>query len=193
MPPLILASTSRYRRELLSRLGVPFTAIAPGCDEDRVKLDTALSPRQVAETLAALKASSIAATRPDAAVIGSDQLVAFNGRILGKAGTPERAAAQLQAMNGAEHELITAVHIAHPGGIERHTAIARLRMRRLTPEQIARYVAADQPLDCAGSYKLECRGIALFERIDCEDQSAIVGLPLLWLTAALARLGCELP
>lgn len=191
-PPLILASTSRYRKELLERLGLPFQAEAPGVDEDAIK-GAGLVPRQIAETLAERKAMAVATRHPGAVVIGSDQLAALDGQVLGKAGSRERAVGQLRAMRGRTHELITAVCVVHPGGTERHTAIASLAMRQLDDAALERYVAADNPLDCAGSYKLECRGIALFERIDCDDHSSIVGLPLLWLSGALARLGYSLP
>lgn len=190
--PLILASTSRYRRELLERLGVAFAVEAPGVDEDEIK-GAGLAPLRVAETLAERKAAAVAARHPQAVVIGSDQLAALGDRVLGKPGTPERALDQLRAMRGQTHELITAVNVHHPGGCERHVAIARLTMRGLDEAALARYVAADQPLDCAGSYKLERRGVALFERIDCDDHSSIIGLPLLWLTATLARLGYPVP
>jgi len=192
MPPLLLASTSRYRKELLERLGLPFQAVAPQVDEDAVK-GGGLAPQQVAEVLAERKAAAVAARHPEAVVIGSDQLVALDGEVLGKAGTRERAVEQLRALRGRTHELLTAVCILHPGPARRHTAIARLTMRQLDDAALARYVAADDPVDCAGSYKLECRGIALFSRIDCEDHSAIVGLPLLWLSAALAQLGYPVP
>jgi septum formation protein len=191
-PPLILASTSRYRKELLGRLGLAFTAEAPGVDEDAIK-GAGLAPRQVAETLAGRKAAAVVGRHPGAVVIGSDQLVALDGDVLGKAGTREAAVAQLRRMRGRTHELITAVSIIHPGGTLEHTAIARLAMRDLADDALARYVVADDPVDCAGSYKLECRGIALFARIDCDDHSSIVGLPLLWLTGALAGLGYPVP
>lgn len=193
MPPLILASTSRYRKELLGRLGLPFQAVAPGVDEEAIK-GAGLAPQQVAETLAERKAVAIAQRHPDAVVIGSDQLVALDGQVLGKAGTPERAVAQLCAMRGRTHELVTAVCVIQPGVTpHRHTAIARLSMRNLDDAALERYVAADTPVDCAGSYKLECRGIALFDRVDCDDHSAIIGLPLIWLSGLLGRLGYPVP
>lgn len=193
MPPLILASTSRYRRELLARLGTPFACEAPGVDEDAVKADAGLSPRQVAETLAERKARAVAARHPGAVVIGSDQLAHLDGAVLGKPGDEARACAQLARLAGRTHELVTAVCLVHPGGVEHHTDLARLSMRPLDAAAIARYVAADRPLDCAGAYKLECRGIALFAAIACADHTAITGLPLMWTAGALTRLGYAVP
>jgi septum formation protein len=196
VPPLVLASTSRYRRTLLERLGVPFTAIAPACDEESLK-DPGLAPQALAEHLAEAKAASIAGQRPEAVVIGSDQLAAveLDGRwtILGKPGTPARAVDQLAMMSGRTHLLITAMVVARGTERWRHCDITRLTMRRLDRAALERYVTADQPLDCAGAYKLECRGIALFERIDSADASAITGLPLLALTRILATLGYAIP
>lgn len=192
MPPLILASTSRYRKELLLRLGIPFACEAPGVDEDAVKAQ-GHAPHALAEVLAARKAGAVAARHPGAVVIGSDQLVADGPHVLGKAGSRDRAEAQLRSLRGRTHELVTAVHVIHPDGAESHLALARLTMRNLADAAIARYVAADDPVDCAGSYKLECRGIALFSAIACDDHSGITGLPLIWLTGVLARLGYEVP
>jgi len=194
--PLILASTSRYRRALLERLGVPFTAVAPACDEDALK-DPRLAPQALAEFLAEAKAASIARQQPDAVVIGSDQLAAVEvdgaWTILGKPGTAARAVDQLALLSGRTHVLITALVVARGEERWRHTDRTRLTMRRLDRAALERYVTADQPLDCAGAYKLECRGIALFDAIDSADASAITGLPLLALTRILAGLGYAVP
>jgi septum formation protein len=193
-PPLILASTSRYRRDLLGRLGVAFTATTPRCDEEALKAGMgALAPRPLAEALAEAKARSLLPEAAASAVIGSDQLVEIDGRILGKPGTAEAAQAQLQAMSGREHRLVTALCVLHAGRTWRHTDVARLTMRALDPWQIERYVARDQPLDCAGAYKLEAGGVALFSAIACDDHSAITGLPLLALTRILAEIGFAIP
>lgn len=192
MTPVILASTSPYRRELLDRLGIAYAAQAPACDEEALK-DPSLAPQALAERLAEAKALSLAAAHPDAAIIGSDQVCALDTRILGKPGTAERAREQLAAMSGRPHRLITAVAVAHRGQVHRHTAIATLRMRALTADEIARYVERDRPLDCAGSYKLERAGIALFDAIDCDDHTAITGLPLLAVCAMLRRCGVTVP
>lgn len=193
MPDLILASTSRYRKELLARLALPFACEAPGVDEDAVKADASHSPRQVAEILAERKARAVAERHPGAVVIGSDQLAQLDGQVLGKPGSVAGAQQQLARLAGRVHELVTAVCIVHPGGVERLTDIARLRMRALDAAAIARYVEADRPLDCAGAYKLECLGIALFEQVECTDHTAITGLPLIWTGSVLARLGFAVP
>ncbi len=192
MPDLVLASTSPYRRALLERLGLPFAAIAPACDEEALKRPD-LTPRGLAEFLALAKADSLAASHPRAAIIGGDQVATIDGRILGKPGSAAKAVEQLALLAGRTHELITAIVVRHQGRTHAHTDVTRLMMRPLDRAQIERYVAADRPLDCAGSYKLECRGVALFERIESDDHSAIVGLPLIALTRILAGLGFAIP
>ncbi|MFO0903580.1 MAG: nucleoside triphosphate pyrophosphatase [Pirellulales bacterium] len=185
---LLLASTSPYRRALLARLGLPFRVRAPLCDEESLKA-AALSPRELAEHLAFAKADSLAWQEPQATIIGSDQLATFDGRILGKPGSFDAAVEQLLSMSGRPHQLITAFVVLHQAVARRHTDVATLQMRRLTRAEIERYVAADQPFDCAGAYKLEERGITLFERIESADHSAITGLPLIALTTTLRELG----
>ena len=152
------------------------------------------TPRNLAEELARAKAISVAELEPDAVVIGGDQLVSFDGEILGKPGmTEERAISQLLAMAGRSHELITAIHLIHDRKSYAHTDVAILHVRPLTLDEIRRYVEADLPLDCSGSYRLEARGIALFERIESDDHSAIVGVPLIALTSILRTIGFEIP
>lgn len=192
MADLVLASTSRYRRELLARLGLPFRAIAPACDEDALKVP-GMAPEALAAKLALAKAESLRAAEPGAVIIGSDQIAALGDVVLHKPGTSANAEEQLAMLAGRTHALVTAVAIAHPGGVLRHLDVTRLTMRPLAAEQIARYVAADAPLDCAGSYKLEARGIALFSRIESDDHSAITGLPLIAVTSMLASLGFTVP
>ena len=139
------------------------------------------------------KASSLAGEEPGSAIIGCDQLVSFDGRIFGKPGTVDRAVDQLAAMAGQTHELITALVVIRGDETFRHTDVTRLRMRPLSRDAIERYVAADRPLDCAGSYKLESRGIVLFDRIESDDHSAITGLPLIALVTILRELGFAIP
>ena len=193
---LILASTSPYRRELLGRLGLPFRAMAPLCNEEQLK-DPAWTPRDLAERLAEAKARSLEAAHPRATIIGSDQVAAlqYDNRwvILGKPGTPERAVEQLGQLSGRNHLLITALVVLHHGRVLRHTDQTRLSMRDLPRDRLAAYVAADNPVDCAGAYKLEARGITLFDRIASEDHSAITGLPLIALTRLLATCGFVVP
>jgi septum formation protein len=192
MPDLVLASTSRYRRALLERLGVPFRCRPPLLDEDDLKGD-ADEPRALAERLARAKAASLAELEPHAIVIGGDQVLEFEGRVFGKPGSVERAVEQLLALAGRPHHLITALAVRHRGETIVHVDVTTMHMRPLPRTAIERYVAADRPIDCAGSYKLEERGIVLFERIDSGDQTAITGLPLIALTTILRRLGVEIP
>lgn len=189
---LILASTSKYRRALLERLGVPFTCVAPGVDEDAFKA-AGLEPDELARVLAREKTSAVARRHPDAVVIGSDQVCALGDEVLDKPGTRDVALERLGRLAGRTHRLVTAVCVARGDEYREFTDVTHLTMRRVTPEQIARYVDADEPFDCAGGYKLETRGIALFERIESADQTAIVGLPLMALVGTLSSFGFELP
>lgn len=192
MTPIVLASTSPYRRQLLGRLGLPFTCEAPGIDETAAK-DTTSDPMELARTLARQKASAVAGRHPGSMVIGSDQVATIDGEVLDKPGTAPAAVQQLQRLQGRQHTLLTAVAIHRSGETVDFVDVTRLCMRPLTDSEIERYVAADQPLDCAGSYRIEALGISLFAGIDCEDQTAIVGLPLLRLCAELRQLGVPLP
>ncbi len=189
---LILASTSAYRRRLLEQLRLSFRCVAPGVDEAEVQ-SRMPDPLLLAERLAQAKAEAVFARHRDAVVIGSDQLVAFQGRAIGKPGTSTRAVEQLLAMAGREHLLITSVALADRSGVEVETNVTRLWLRRLDVVEAERYVAADAPLDCAGSYKIESLGITLFERIETSDQTAIVGLPLLTVCRMLRSRGFRLP
>ena len=191
---LILASTSPYRRTLMERLGVSFRCVAPPVDEEKLKADLGnLPPRKLAEALATAKAAAVAKIEPDAVVIGADQLVSLDDLIFGKPGTVEIAAGQLSTMAGRTHKLITALCVIAPHGEWHHTNVTLMLMRTLSYEEIARYVAFERPVDCAGGYKLESRGIALFERIETDDQTAIIGLPLMALTSILRSLGLPIP
>jgi septum formation protein len=197
-PDLVLASTSRYRRELLSRLGLPFRTRAPACDEAVVKEQLlagarAIAPERLAAELARAKAESLRDAEPGAAILGSDQVAALGDTVLGKPGSLPAAAAQLATLAGRTHLLVTAVALLHEGRLHQHVDVTRLAMRPLSPLQIERYLAADAPLDCAGSYRLEARGITLFERIESADHTAIVGLPLIAVTSMLAAIGCPIP
>lgn len=185
---VVLASTSVYRRALLERLGVPFRAVAPAVDERAVELP----PRALAQRLSYLKAEAAVSVAPDALIIGSDQVACLDGEVLHKPGTPERARAQLAALAGRTHELITGVCVLDAASGERreHLDVHRITLRALDPAEIADYVARDEPLDCAGSYKIEGLGIALMARIDGDDFTAITGLPLMAVARMLSELGC---
>jgi septum formation protein len=189
---LVLASTSRYRRELLARLGVAFEAIDPGVDEDAFKLE-ARGPEQLVATLALEKARACAALRPAAVLIGGDQCAEIDGETLGKPGTVEQAIAQLGRLSGRTHRLLTALCVmdASSGRELVHVDQHWLTVRGLSGSQIASYVRRDQPLDCAGSYKIESLGVALFERIEGRDPTAITGLPLMKLTEMLMAVGVD--
>ena len=190
---LVLASTSRYRRALLERLGLVHEAVAHRCDEDAYK-DGSLAPDELARTLARAKAESVRSMHLDSFVIGSDQLLNLDGAVLGKPGTKERANAQLAMLSGRTHRLVTALAVITPdGSLHEHLEVHHMRMRTLRAEEIERYVDVDEPLDCAGSYRIERLGIALFERIDGHDFTAIEGMPLLALSNLLRREGFLLP
>jgi septum formation protein len=187
MASLILASTSPYRRELLARLGWPFEARAPLFDEEEAKLRASPVPWERAAFLAKGKAQSLAG--PGCTVIGGDQLVSFEGKTLGKPGHRDKAVDQLASMAGKFHELLTAVCVIHEGQTREWVHTTRLRMRPLSRSQIENYVDLDRPWDAAGSYKFEKHGIALFESVECDDFSAIQGLPLLQLARVLTDFG----
>jgi len=189
--PLILASTSKYRSALLSQLGWPFEALSPGVDEDQLK-NRGLSPTQLAVELAKLKAEAVFKKFPLSCVIGSDQVCMLDGEILSKPGTIDKAVKQLQKMQGIHHELITAVTILSPEGEMSFHNRTLLHMRKLSVEEIRKYVDEDMPIDCAGSYKLESKGIKLFNKIEMDDHTSIIGLPLIQLNNNLLQLGYPL-
>ncbi|WP_202839971.1 Maf family protein [Luteimonas saliphila] len=191
MPGLVLASTSRYRAELLARLRLPFDTARPDVDERPLPGE---APGSLALRLAGAKAEAVSARRPDAVVIGSDQVASCDGQVLGKPGTHEAAIAQLQAMSGREAVFLTAVAVAGPDGATGHALdTTTVRFRPLGDDDIARYVEFEQPLDCAGSFKCEGLGIALFDAIDTRDPTALVGLPLIATARLLRARGFAIP
>ncbi len=194
MRPIVLASTSRYRRELLARLGIPFETAAPAIDEEEEKRrgGAGLPPEELVRWLARRKAESLAERFPDALVIGSDQAVEASGTVLGKPGSEEAAVRQLLFLAGARtHRLLTAVavHGAREGRTEQALDVHEVEMRPLSEDEARAYVARERPIDCAGAYKVEGAGIALFERLTGDDFTAIVGLPLTRVVALLKRFG----
>jgi len=192
-PTLVLASTSRYRIELMDRLGVPYSAHAHLIDE-RAAEPHGADPLTIATTLARLKADSLAAAHPGAHILGSDQLVDLDGHTLGKPGSAEAARAQLRQLSGRTHRLLTALCLRHPDG--RHDQAIDVHVMHLRPlddGEIERYVARDQPLDCAGSYRIEAGGIALVHRIEGSDFTAIIGLPLIAVSNLLRAAGFQVP
>ncbi len=188
---LILASTSPYRRELLARLRLEFDIAAPGVEETRLRGEP---PRTLAMRLARSKAAAVCAHHPDAWVIGSDQVAAFDDNVLGKPGTRDAAIGQLAAMAGRNVEFFTAVCVSHADG-RRFEAIDStiVQFRSLRGEEIARYVEAEQPFDCAGSFKVEGLGITLFDAIESIDPTGLIGLPLIATARLLRKAGYALP
>ena len=191
MPRLVLASTSPYRRELLARLRLSFEVARPDTDEASLPGE---APAALAQRLAAAKATEVSKQFPDAWVLGSDQVAELDGTPLGKPGGRERAIAQLGAMSGREVAFRTAVCLA-AAGARRHSALdtTLVRFRVLDAGEIARYVDAELPFDCAGSFKSEGLGIALFESIESQDPTALVGLPLIATARLLRQVGFALP
>lgn len=190
MSDLILASTSRYRAELLGRLRLAFSSEAPHVDETALPGE---APAALATRLALAKARAVAGRRPGSWVIGSDQVAELDGNPLGKPGTVEAACAQLAAMSGRQVHFHTALCLANGGQALQASDLTTVRFRSLSSEEIRRYIAAEQPLDCAGSFKCEGLGISLFEAIDNHDPTALVGLPLIALSRLLRQAGYGLP
>jgi septum formation protein len=191
--PLVLASTSRYRRELLDRLGLAYVAVAHEADERAPELQ-GMAPDALAARLARDKAESIAARHPEAFILGSDQVVDLDGEALGKPGSVEAAVAQLHRLAGRAHRLVTAVALRHPGGwTDEASDVHLMTMRDLDEPALRRVVERDQPLDCAGAYRIEASGIALFDRVEGADFTAIMGLPMLTVVRLLVKAGFELP
>ena len=189
-PPLILASTSRYRRELLQRLRLPFEVIAPWVDETPLPGE---APAVLAQRLAMAKARAVAALHPGAIVIGSDQVADLHGQAIGKPGTHERAVAQLRSMRGQRITFQTAVAVvrADRGYAQGLLASVVVSFRDLSDAQIEHYLRTEQPYDCAGSAKCETLGIALLEAIDSDDPTALIGLPLIRTCRLLREAGLD--
>ena len=187
-PRLILGSTSIYRAQLLKRLGLEFAQVAPDVDERGIDLP----PHDLALELAKRKAMDVYSKHPGAVVIGSDQVPALGNEVLTKPGTTPRAISQLERLSGQTHTLITSVCVMSEHGCQTHTDVHRLTLRSLTRQEIEHYVARDAPLDCAGAYKIEALGIALMDRIDGDDFTAITGLPLIETSKMLRQAGVSI-
>jgi len=192
MSRLVLGSTSRYRADLLRRLLPDFEQRAPGTDE---ALRPGEEPREGALRLAIAKAAGAGHGLTDALVIGSDQLAELDGRALGKPGSIESAHTQLAACAGREVQFHTALCLldTRDGRQRTHVDTTRVRFRALSSAEIARYVEREQPLDCAGSFKCEGLGIALFDAIESVDPTALIGLPLIALARLLREAGLAIP
>ena len=189
--PVILGSTSKYRAELMGRLGIAFERAAPDVDETPLPGET---PEQIARRLALAKARDVARRFPQAVVIGSDQVADLAGQPLGKPGTHERAVQQLRAMRGQTVVFQTALAVvcAETGFEQADLAAVKVVFRDLSDDEIEHYLRAEQPYDCAGSAKSEGLGIALLERIDNDDPTALVGLPLIRTCRLLRAAGVKL-
>jgi len=188
-PPLILASSSIYRRELLLRLKIPFSCISPEVDESSKPGETASA---LALRLSVLKAQTVAQQHPEAIVIGADQAASLAGQIIGKPGSLSAAAQQLARLSGQTVVFHSALTVLRgPGYCKSMDVPTTCVFRPLTASAIQRYVQIDQPSDTAGSAKAECLGIALMERMDSSDPTAIIGLPLIALTRMLCEVGLD--
>ena len=191
-PRLILASTSRHRQALLERLRMPFEAVAPGVDETRSPGETV---EELVTRLSRAKAEAVASRHPGALIIGSDQAAERDGEILGKPGDHAAAVAQLKAASGKYMKFHAGLCLmdTRDGRVQEHTDVTRVAFRKLSDAEIERYLQADQPYDSAGSFKSEGLGITLFEAIESNDPSALVGLPLIMLCKFLRNAGVQLP
>jgi septum formation protein len=189
-PRLILASTSRYRRELLQRLRLPFEVVAPGVDETARPGE---APAALAARLALSKAEAVASRHPDAVVIGSDQVADLDGEAIGKPLDHERARRQLGRMSGRTVTFQTAVSVVRreTGFASTLLAPVRVSFRELDAAQIEYYLRAEQPYDCAGSARSEALGIALLSSIESDDPTTLVGLPLIRTCALLREAGID--
>lgn len=189
-PKLILASTSRYRRELLQRLRLPFEVMSPDVDESPLPGE---APKGLATRLALAKAQAVAARHPDAVVIGSDQVADLAGEAIGKPGTHERATEQLRRLRGHCVVFHTAVAVVRraTGYAQVEEAPVRVQFRQLTDTEIEHYLRTEQPYDCAGSAKCETLGIALLDAIHSDDPTALVGLPLIRTSRLLRAAGLD--
>lgn len=191
-PRLVLASTSRYRQELLARLGISFETTAPNVDESPAAGEM---PQALALRLACAKAQAAQAAFPDALIIGCDQVAAVGATLLNKPGTHARAVEQLKLMSGKQIAFFTALCLLNARTLQRQTAIVpvTVHMRELSTGQIERYLQAERPYDCAGSARIEGLGITLVARLDGDDPNALIGLPLIKLCDMLRNEGVDLP
>jgi len=189
---LVLGSTSAHRRQLLERFGIPFTVAASNVDETPLPGE---SPVDLAHRLARSKAEAVAKRHTNCLVIGSDQLAVCGADVLGKPASGERAIAQLRKLSGQRVTFNTAVHLLNSdtGANEGHLDVTTVHFRKLSDDEIQRYVARDRPYDCAGGFKIEALGVTLFNRVESNDPTGLIGLPLIWLAGALRRHGFTLP
>jgi septum formation protein len=189
MQKIILASTSPYRKKLLQQINLSFNCESPTVDEELLKKTNSVSLKDLPLFLAEKKAENIAINNPGAVVIGSDQMGFLGKTPLNKAGSRDKAIEQLLHLQGKSHILLTAVAVFYKGKKYSHVDSTTLHMRAWSKQQLTHYVDLENPVDCAGSYKFESLGVSLFEKIECADPTAIVGLPLMALCRILESLG----
>jgi len=191
-PSIFLASSSQYRRSLLDRFLDEYEAISPEVDESN---DEGLGPLELASHLARKKAEAVAINARQALVIGADQLAVLDDQVLGKPGDHQKAVEQLLAASGKTVTFLTAVCILDPIGRTRHEHVnyTSVRFRQFDRRLAEVYVRHDEPYDCAGSFKIEGAGFVLFESVDTDDPTALIGLPMIWVAGRLLELGYLLP
>ena len=190
MLPLVLASSSRYRKQLLEKLGLSFIQASPDADETALPDETA---QQLTERLALVKASALSTHYPAHLIIGSDQVATHNGRIIGKPHTKDNAFQQLKAFSGQSVTFLTGLCLynSKTGQHQSHTEPFCVHFRELNDQQILSYIEKEQPLDCAGSFKSEGLGITLFSAMEGRDPNSLIGLPLIALTTMLRNEGTD--
>lgn len=189
MQKLILASQSPYRKAQLDAMGLKFSTASSNFDEDSLK-KSLKNPVKLAQELAYQKALQVQKSEPDAIIIGCDQLVALGSEILGKAGSVDKAKAQLKKMSGKTHKLISAICVLNGKKRYEDVIIAKIKMRKLSINEISLYVDRDKPMDCAGSYRFESGAYGLIEKMDVSDPSSLIGTPLISL-GKLLRKACR--
>lgn len=187
-PPIVLASSSQYRRGLLDRFLDEYEAVSPNVDESNVDR---LSPGELVSSLARKKAEAVSINARDSLIIGADQLAVLDAEVLGKPGDHQRAVEQLLAASGKTVTFLTAVCILDPVGRTRHEHVdtTTVRFRQFDRRLAEVYLRHDEPYDCAGSFKIEGSGFVLFSSVDTDDPTALIGLPMIWVSGRLLELG----
>jgi septum formation protein len=191
-PAIVLASASPYRRDLLDRFLDDFETVSPDIDE---RNELGLSPKKLARHLARTKAETVSMQVRDALIIGADQLAVLDGQVLGKPGSHQKAVEQLMAASGQIVTFRTAVCILDPVGRNRfeHVDKTTVRFRQFDRRLAESYLRHDEPYDCAGSFKIEGAGFVLFESVSTDDPTALIGLPMIWVSDVLLELGYLIP
>ena len=189
---IVLASSSSYRQQLLDRFLTDYEAVSPGVDEDLSGFD---DPRALASHLARSKAEAVSSAYRDALIIGADQLAVLDEQVLGKPGDHQHAVEQLLEASGKSVQFLTAICVLDPVGRRRYEHVDRttVRFRDFDRRLADAYLRHDQPYDCAGSFKIEGAGFVLFESVTTDDPTALIGMPMIWLSDRLLELGYLIP